>query len=281
MKILITGGNGFLARELAYYFTSNSHTVITTNRSSLDPTNYENTKAFFKHIEVDALIHTAVKGGKRGCQESMQDMIDNLAMFHNLQRFSNKYGLMFNFGSGAEFNRFKNLNMVKETEIFNSLPPDYYGLSKNLISREIVQNCDNTYNLRLFGCFGVCEDSQRLFNTTHNRFFNNKKAVLHQDKWMDYFYAQDVARVIEYIIKNHSEQNIPKDINLCYEQKYKLSDYINKIKNLMNVDLGVIIQDDTYAYSYDGDAQRLKNLNIDLHGLDKGLQECLIKWSKS
>jgi nucleoside-diphosphate-sugar epimerase len=98
---------------------------------------------------------------------------------------------------------------------------------------------------------------------------------------MDYFYAQDVARVIEYIIKNHSEQNIPKDINLCYEQKYKLSDYINKIKNLMNVDLGVIIQDDTYAYSYDGDAQRLKNLNIDLHGLDKGLQECLIKWNKS
>jgi len=281
MKILITGGNGFLARELAYYFTSNSHTVITTNRASLDPTNYENTKAFFEHIEADALIHTAVKGGKRGYQESMQDMIDNLAMFQNLQRFSNKYNLMFNFGSGAEFNRFKNLNMVKETEIFNSLPPDYYGLSKNIISREIVQNCDNAYNLRLFGCFGVCEDSQRLFNTTCNRFFNNKEAILHQDKWMDYFYAQDVGKVIEHIIKNHSEQNIPKDINLCYEEKHKLSDYINKIKNLMNVDLGVIIQDNTHAYSYDGDAQRLKSLNIDLYGLDKGLQECLIKWNKS
>lgn len=280
MKILITGGNGFLARELASYFTSNSHNVIITNRNSLDPTNYENTKAFFKHVEVDALVHTAVIGGKRGHLESMQDIIDNLTMFNNLQSFSHKYKIMFNFGSGAEFDRRKNISKAEEPNIFNSLPADYYGLSKNLISRDIVQKCDNAYNLRLFGCFGVNEEPQRLFKATYDRFINGEDAVLHQNKWMDYFYAQDVGRVIEHIVENNSD-DIPKDINLCYEQKHKLSDYINKIKNLMNVNLGVIIQDDTYAYSYDGNAQRLKSLNIDLYGLDKGLQECLIKWNKS
>ena len=49
----------------------------------------------------------------------------------------------------------------------------------------------------------------------------------------------------------------------------------------MNVDLGVIIQDNTYAYSYDGNAERLQSLNINLHGLEKGLQECLKSWNKS
>jgi GDP-L-fucose synthase len=280
MKILITGGNGFLARELASYFTSNSHNVITTNRNSLDPTNYENVKAFFEHVEVDALVHTAVKGGRRGHQENMKDMLDNLAMFHNLRSFSHKYKVMFNFGSGAEFDRTKNISKAEEPNIFNSLPADYYGLSKNLISRDIIQKCDNAYNLRLFGCFGVNEEPQRLFKATHDRFINGKDAVIHQDRWMDYFYAQDVGKVIEHIFENRAD-NIPKDINLCYREKYKLSDYVNKIKNLMNVDLGVIIQDNTYAYSYDGNAERLQSLNINLHGLEKGLQECLKSWNKS
>ena len=97
---------------------------------------------------------------------------------------------------------------------------------------------------------------------------------------MDYFYAQDVGKVIEHIFENRAD-NIPKDINLCYREKYKLSDYVNEIKNLMNVDLGVIIQDNTYAYSYDGNAERLQSLNINLHGLEKGLQECLKSWNKS
>ena len=52
MKILLTGGNGFLARELASYFKSNSHNVIITNSNSLDPTNYENVKAFFQQVEL-------------------------------------------------------------------------------------------------------------------------------------------------------------------------------------------------------------------------------------
>ena len=47
----------------------------------------------------------------------------------------------------------------------------------------------------------------------------------------------------------------------------------------MNVNLGVIIQNDGYACSYAGDAQRLQSLNIDLDGLDKGLQECLKTWN--
>jgi GDP-L-fucose synthase len=280
MKILITGGNGFLARELASYFTSNSHNVITTNRNSLDPTNYENVKAFFEHVEVDALVHTAVKGGRRGHQENMKDMLDNLAMFHNLRSFSHKYKVMFNFGSGAEFDRTKNISKAEEPNIFNSLPADYYGLSKNLISRDIIQKCDNAYNLRLFGCFGINEEPQRLFKATYDRFINGEDAVIHQDRWMDYFYAQDVGKVIEHIFENRAD-NIPKDINLCYREKYKLSDYVNKIKNLMNVDLGVIIQDNTYAYSYDGNAERLQSLNINLHGLEKGLQECLKSWNKS
>ena len=64
MNILVTGCNGFLAKELISYF-SNKHNIIKTDRKTLDPTNYDNVKWFFDLYAVDVIIHTAIKGGKR------------------------------------------------------------------------------------------------------------------------------------------------------------------------------------------------------------------------
>jgi GDP-L-fucose synthase len=279
MKILLTGGKSFLAKELTSYF-SKDHTVITTNRNSLDPTDYENVKAFFKHVEVDVLIHTAIKGGKRNHPENVMDLYDNLSMFHNLQLFSDKYKVMFNFGSGAEFDRSGDINIAREEDVFGRCPSEYYGLSKNLITRRIVRENKDIYNLRLFGCFGINEEPQRLLRGTYSRFANGESAVVHQDKYMDYFYAQDIGRVIEYISMNNSNE-IPRDINLCYRQKYKLSELVYKIKCLSNAKNDVIIEDTTLALSYTGASDKLENLNIPLIGVDNGIKECLKNWNKS
>jgi dTDP-4-dehydrorhamnose reductase len=43
MNVLITGGKGFLAKEMVRYFSDKKqYTLMVTDRSTLDPTDYEN-----------------------------------------------------------------------------------------------------------------------------------------------------------------------------------------------------------------------------------------------
>ena len=279
MNILITGSKGFIGKELSRYF-SKEHNVIATDRTTLDPTKYESVKSFFDNNKIDVVIHAAVKGGKRGHQESIEDLYENLLMFENLSNFSNHYKAMFNFGSGAEFDRRLDIELSRESQIESRLPSDYYGLAKNLITRKISQMDSNIYNLRLFGCFGEYEEPQRLLRATYDKIVKGENPNIYNDKWMDYFYAQDVGRVIEYII-NNIEKDIPKDINLCYNEKYKLSDLVYKIKYLTESNCDVIIYNNQIgSLSYTGDSTELDSLNIALMGIDIGVEKCLKSWSK-
>jgi len=283
VNILITGANGFLAKELIEYYQDNSqisNRLLLTDRHTLDPTNFEDVRKFFDENVVDVVIHTAVKGGKRLRKDSVDDIIDNISMFKNLSYFSDYYKIMFNFGSGAEFDRMRAINKAKETSIHTRNPRDYYGLSKKIISTKIVESDSNIYNLRLFGCFGRNEEPQRLFRSCYDKFRSGKDAQISYDKYMDYFYSQDVGRVMDFIISNPRLQ-IPRDINLCYEGDYKLSDYASTIKRLTNSPNDVMIHHKELAKSYTGDCERLKSLNIDLIGLNQGVEKCLKSWSKS
>ena len=280
-NMLITGGNGFLAKELALYFSNNSEiNLISTNRSTLDIANAQQVNDFFNLNNIDIVIHTAVKGGKRNQQENIDDFFSNISMFNNLLNCSNKYKMLFNFGSGAEFDRFFNISLAKEESIFNHRPVDYYGLSKNFISRKISELDSRYFNLRLFGCFGHFEEPQRLIRASFDNIQNGKPIAINQDKFMDYFYAQDVGKVIEHIIQSNKDV-IPRDINLCYEKKYKLTDISNMILDLTGNEESVIIKKETLGKPYTGCGKKLKGLNIDLLGIHKGIDICLKNWKKS
>lgn len=278
MNILITGAGGFIGRELTQFFSKKPFKLFCTNRKTLNPLIYSQVEDFFKSNKIDLVIHTAIEGGRRGQQEDSLTLHNNIMMFNNLASFSDKYQFMFNFGSGAEFDRRENILIAKEDQIQNKLPCDYYGLSKNLITRKIIEQNKNIFNLRLFGCFGVEEEEQRLFKNTYNLLTNGNSPVIYQDKYMDYFYSQDIGKVIERIKEEPS--NVPKDINLCYEKKELLSEYVEKIKCLTNTKNKVIIEKAEYGLSYTGDNSRLRGLGIELCGLEKGLNECLTKWNK-
>ena len=283
MNILITGGNGFLAKEMNDYFSNSEkeYNIILTDRKSMDVTNYEDVKRMFETNKIDIVIHTAVQGGKRGAYENIDHFMNNFAMFQNLIKFRDQFKFMFNFGSGAEFDRRFDINNKIEINIWDQSPRDLYGLAKNLITRKIYELDSNVFNLRLFGCFGIHEESQRLFRTCYDKFSKGINAIITQDKYMDYFYAQDVGRVIENIVTNYNDYDIPRDINLSYSKKYKLSDYAGMIKDLTKNTEDVIIESENMANAYTGDSFLIEDLEINLIGLQRGMEECLKNWSKS
>lgn len=277
MNVLVTGSNGFLAREIKDFFSKIPfYNLILTNRKSLDVTDPFAVDQFFKDYHIDIVIHTAVCGGKRGRLDTIEDLYNNIRMFDNLSRHSDKFKIMINFGSGAEFDRKQPIYNALEDLIYTRLPNDYYGLSKNLITKKILDFNSNIINLRLFGCFGIHESSQRLIKNTITKFKNKTNAEIHGNFYIDYIYSEDVCRIIEFFINNHHTVRF-KDLNLCYTHKQTIKDIVFLIKSLTSSPLDVILNKKTSINHYTGNNEILQSLNIPLLGFNKGLEEVINK----
>lgn len=279
MRILLTGAGGFLGTELVHYWKNTGHDIVPTTRKELELTNSDSVESFFRGQSFDAVIHTAVKGGSRLRKDSFDDLVDNLCMFQNLIRFKKHYGVMINFGSGAEFDRSKPIVNAAETTVLRSNPQDYYGMSKNLITKEILACHENVFNLRLFGCFGIYEEPQRLLKNSFRKIKAGMPAEIQQNRQMSYFFAEDVGRVIDYILSNPDKQ-IKNDINLCYDKSWSLSEIVQIIVDQQS-GAPTKVNDHEWGDPYTGAATRLQSMGIGLIGLRKGIEICLKSWNKS
>ena len=272
MNILITGGNGFIARNICKTI-KDKYNVILTNRQSLNVLSAEEVDNFFHENNIDVVIHTAVSGGSRTKQDNIRTVIDNLAMFDILVRSKHMFGSLIHFGSGAEFDRRTDIISAKEDE--ESSPTDYYGLSKKIIKREIGKT-ENFYNFRVFGCFGQDELETRFIKSAIRNVKNKKPIKIHQNRYMDFIYIEDLCKIVDYYIEKINKKNLPKDINLCYNNKKSLLDIANKINQIMNKSFeNVTIEKAGFDIEYTGDSSKLSSLGLDLVGLDEGLKGCI------
>ena len=272
MNILITGGNGFIAANI-YKTIKDSHNVHLTNRQTLDVLDRIQVEKFFDDNRIDMVIHTAVSGGSRIKEDDVRTLINNLAMFDNLVQNKHKYGHLIHFGSGAEFDRRGDIVSAKEDA--ESCPIDYYGLSKKIIKREI-DKIENFFNLRIFGCFGEDELETRFIKSAVKSVKSGHAIKIHQNRYMDFFYIDDLCKVIEYYIENISKKDLPKDMNLCYNKHKSLLDMANKINKLMGRSCeNVVVQQAGYYTEYTGNGKTLGSLGLELDGLDKGLERCI------
>ena len=107
MKILITGGNGFIARNLSEQLNNNGLILSSVNRQGLDLLDQQKVFDFIKSERFDVLIHTATYDAapKHSTKDPSKVLENNLRMFFNLARCKDHFGKMIYFGSGAEFDR--------------------------------------------------------------------------------------------------------------------------------------------------------------------------------
>ena len=249
MTILITGGNGYVAKSL-YNGLKNSHTISTITRKDLDLTNYQLLKNYFLNNErFDVVIHTAIVGGSRLSSDSFSIVDSNLQMYYNLLYNKEHYGKLISFGSGAE--------------IYNSDTP--YGISKKIIAQSMMEY-DNMYNIRIYAVFDENESDTRFIKSNIKRYIQNQEMIIHQNKKMDFFYMKDLIKLVSYYIEH---PNPPKQIDCKYETEFTLADISNIINNLSDNKVKCIIENSNVSNDYTG---YYIHLPIEYIGLKEGIK---------
>jgi GDP-L-fucose synthase len=194
MKILITGGNGYIAKSI-YSALHSKYDITLITRQDFDLTDSQSTYKWFIGKSFDIVIHTAVIGGHRGKTEDSSVLDQNLKMYFNLLDQSHRYTKFISFGSGAESQK--------------STP---YGLSKFIISQSIKDK-SNFYNLRIFGVFDENELDTRFIKANIKRYINKEAIQIFEDKMMDFIYMKDLITIVEYYITN---EDLPNEIDCIY-----------------------------------------------------------------
>jgi UDP-glucose 4-epimerase len=248
MKILITGGNGYIAKSITNSLWDRYH-ILSPGRKELDLTDRKSVDKFFKNKHFDVVIHTAIKGGSRLNEDDQIVLLDNIIMMSNLHSHKDKYSKLINLGSGAEM----------------YAPETPYGASKKWCN-ELVKKIENWYTIRIFGVFDENELDTRFIKASIKRYIKGEPIIIHQDKLMDFFYMKDLVSLIEFYILN---ENLDKEIDCCYNDTMALSGIASIINNLSNWKVPINFDNSKPTSSYIG---KNNELPIKTIGLEQGIK---------
>lgn len=250
MRILITGANGYIGKSL-YNALKDKYEVTAITRSSFDLTNASAMSEFFQsRYPFDVVLHCAIAGATNPRDSNWTIADTNLVMYYNLFQNKQYYKKLIHFGSGAE----------------TYLPSTPYGYSKKVIAKSIL-NQDHFYNLKIFGVFDENELDTRFIKANIKRYLNKESIQIHEAKFMDFFYMQDLIKVVEYYI---NEKELPKEFDCVYpESFYSLFGLATIISELDNYKVEVVYGDkvgEDYVSKY------RSKLPIEFTGLQEGIQ---------
>ena len=170
-------------------------------------------------------------------------------MYYNLLNCRDRFGKLIHFGSGAEITQ----------------PESSYGLSKRVIAKSILEQ-ENFYNIRIFAVFDENELDTRFIKGNIKRYINKEQIIIHQDKFMDFFYMKDLIEVVDYYINNEEPL---KEFDCSYLLTHSLKEVANMINNLDEYKVEVIIQEED---GVDYTSHYYNPLPIEFIGLEEGIK---------
>lgn len=255
MRILITGGNGFIAKSL-FEELKEKYCLISYNSTDLNLLDSSKVFDCIKNNNFDVIIHTATYDAAPvfSTKDSSKVLEKNLRMFFNIVRCKDFFGKMIYFGSGAEFNRENWIPGMMEKYFDQHVPSDQYGFSKYLMTKYAVLS-DKIYNLRLFGVFGKYDDWRyRFIPNACVRAVLDLPITINQNRFFDYMYIDDLVRIVEWFIENKPRDNI---YNVCTGQVYDLKNLAQKVVKVSGKNLAINIKVEGLGQEYSGNNSML------------------------
>lgn len=261
-KIAIMGARGFVGKALTQHLRDR-YEVYPITREQFSLLDDHKITEFFEREKIDVIFHCANQGGSRktAYDTAAPDVIgNNLKMFFNMERCLRDGMKLINFGSGAQYNKARDLVKIEEKMIGTVIPEDDYGYSKYVMSEYIgVRECSDkpgtVYNPIIFGLYGQGEDYT--FKFISNAIMKNllgMPIVINQNVVFDYLYLGDFLRIMEGMI----ERDYPnKEFNITPTESIDLLTIVDLINEIGDFKSEVTVKNPGLNYQYTGDNSRL------------------------
>jgi UDP-glucose 4-epimerase len=253
VKILVTGGSGFIGRNLAEQY-GERHEVLAPGRASLDLLDAEAVRAYLERNRFDAVIHSATDRANRALGSS-PDLLDrNCRMFFNLARNRQAFGRLLFLSSGAVYDRAHWRPRLLESDFDSHVPADDYGFSKYVCARAVAA-MDRVFELRLFGVFGPHEDWRvRFLSNACCRALWNLPVVIRQNVFFDYLDVDDLARILECFC---TKALLHRHYNICRGLAVDLKTLAEKVVAASGKPLDIKVRGEGLGCEYSGDNARM------------------------
>lgn len=243
MKILITGGTGFIGRNLVPYLKSKGYEVFLLiqeqeikkiKREHINAVLWKNLleendiKDIYGNIvnDIDVTIHLA-SYGVNFLEKDLEKMV-NVNINLSLKLIENLYKLNCNkiilTGSGFEYKytgkKLTEENLLYPNTLYSATKSSSIALSQSLAKIKNIK----TITLRLFNIFGEYENKNRLLPSL---FLNKNKENIpftFGEQIRDFLYIKDVISAYEKVLSNDIFDN--EIYNVCSSKEISIHDFI-------------------------------------------------------
>lgn len=262
-RILLTGGSGFIGRNLRESFLADKYEIVFPSHRELDLTDTDAVDAYFKNKTFDVVLHTATKPGHRNAPDLTNLFYANTRMFFNLERQKSHYGKFIHFGSGAVYDISADNDGVVETDMFKKIGRDDHSYCQYVLARQI-EKLPSFVALNIFGIFGKYEDfAIRFISNAICKTLFDLPITLRQNRRFSYFDVSDLPQVLDFFINNDAQYRF---YNVVADTYVELADIATLIRDMSGKKSDILIAKQGYGLNYWGKNNRLKaevkNLNL-------------------
>lgn len=275
-KLLLTGGSGFIGRNINESFLNELYEIHAPSSSELNLADEKSVEKYFLNREFDAVLHCACKPGHRNAKDHNALCETNVRMFENLVRFKDSYGKFVNFGSGAIYDISKDITDAVEEDIYKNIGDDEHGKCKYIVSRSI-EDLSGFVDLNIFGVFGRYEDySIRFISNAICKTLFDLPITIRQNRRFSYLYISDLFPILQYFIENDAAFH---SYNIVPDEKTQLSKIAGIVKEISGKNMPVLLSKEGFGLDYTGENKRLKNefVKVNFTNLYNAIEE-LYDW---